>query len=154
MRMNEVIEELTVFLRDEAIGRGISIRTELALGLPRIKGDRVQLQQVVLNLLLNGMDAMAKATGRSKEMRVCSRRNDSDEVVVSVEDAGIGLPVEIEGKIFDPFFTTKPQGIGMGLSISRSIIESHRGRLWAEPRPSGGSVFQFAIPAGPKGSDD
>jgi C4-dicarboxylate-specific signal transduction histidine kinase len=152
--MNEVIEELTVFLRDEAIGRGISIRTELALGLPRIKGDRIQLQQVVLNLLLNGMDAMAKATGRSKEMWVASRRNDSDEVVVSVEDAGIGLPADLEGKIFDPFFTTKPQGIGMGLSISRSIIESHRGRLWAEPRPSGGSVFQFTIPVRPKDSDD
>jgi C4-dicarboxylate-specific signal transduction histidine kinase len=152
--MNEVIEELTVFLRDEAIGRGISIRTQFAPGLPRIKGDRIQLQQVVLNLLLNGMDAMTKTAGSSKEIRVGSRSGDSDEVVVWVEDCGVGLPPEIEGKIFDPFFTTKPQGVGMGLSISRSIVESHRGRLWAEPRPSGGSLFQFAIPLRPKDSDE
>jgi C4-dicarboxylate-specific signal transduction histidine kinase len=152
--INETIEELAVFLRDEAIGRGISIRTQLAPGLPKIKGDRVQLQQVVLNLLLNGMDAMIKTAGPSREIGVVSRRNDSNEVVVSVEDCGAGLPSEIEGKIFDPFFTTKPQGIGMGLSISRSIIESHRGRLWAEPRPSGGTVFQFAIPVRLKDSDD
>lgn len=152
--MNEVIEELTVLLRDEAIGRGISIRTQLAPGLPRLKGDRVQLQQVVLNLLLNGMDAMTGMTGPSKEMRVGSRRNESEEIVVSVEDCGVGLPSEIEGKIFDPFFTTKQQGVGMGLSISRSIIESHQGRLWAERRPSGGSVFQFAIPPRPKDADD
>jgi two-component system sensor kinase FixL len=100
------------------------------------------------------MDAMTKTAGPSKEMRVGSRSSDSDEVVVSVEDCGVGLPSEIEGKIFDPFFTTKPQGVGMGLSISRSIVESHGGRLWAEPRPPGGSVFQFAIPLRPKDSDE
>jgi C4-dicarboxylate-specific signal transduction histidine kinase len=153
LNVNDVIEELTVFLRDEAIGRGILIRTELSPGLPRIKGDRVQLQQVVLNLILNGMDAMTEMSGPSKEMSVGSRKNESEEIVVSVEDSGVGLPLEIERKIFDPFFTTKPQGVGMGLSISRSIIESHHGRLWAERRPSGGSIFQFAIPVLPKDSN-
>jgi C4-dicarboxylate-specific signal transduction histidine kinase len=144
--MNEVIEELTVFLRDEAIHRGISIRTRLSRDLPPVKGDRVQLQQVVLNLLMNGMDAMTGFAGRPRELLISSGRHDSRAILISVEDSGIGLLPEVEGRIFEPFFTTKPQGIGMGLSISRSIVESHRGRLWAEPGPSGGALFQFTIP--------
>ena len=151
--MNDVIGELTVFLRDEAIRRGISMRTELARDLPRVKGDRVQLQQVVLNLLMNGMDAMSGLAGGAKELVIVSRPHDSRAIVISVEDSGIGLRPEIENRIFEPFFTTKPQGIGMGLSISRSIVESHRGRLWAESGRPSGALFQFTIPLDTGDSD-
>jgi C4-dicarboxylate-specific signal transduction histidine kinase len=146
LNMNEVIEELTMFLRDEAGRRGISVRTRLARDLPQVKGDRVQLQQVVLNLLMNGMDAMNGSTGRTRDLVIGSRQHDSQSISIFVEDSGVGLRPEIEDRIFEPFFTTKPQGIGMGLSISRSIIESHRGRLWAETGRAGGALFQFTIP--------
>jgi C4-dicarboxylate-specific signal transduction histidine kinase len=151
--MNEVIEELTVFLRDEAIRRGISIRTDLTRDLPRVKGDRVQLQQVVLNLLMNGMDAMNGFAGRTRDLLIGSRRHDARAILISVEDSGIGLQPEIADRIFEPFFTTKPQGIGMGLSISRSIVESHRGHIWVEPGRSDGALFQFTIPLDSENSD-
>ena len=137
--LNEAIHELTIFLRDEALRHHISIRTDLAPDLPKIKADRVQLQQVVLNLMMNGMDAMAEVVG-TRDLFVSSRQENS-AVLVTVEDCGFGLDAEAAGKIFDPFFTTKSHGIGMGLSISRSIVESHEGRLWALPRPSGGATF-------------
>jgi C4-dicarboxylate-specific signal transduction histidine kinase len=146
--MNEVIRELTVFLRGEAVRQGITLRTELSPNLPRVIGDRVQLQQVVLNLMLNGMDAMGKTNGLPKELVIRSQEEGSAGIRVIVEDSGIGLSPETAEHIFQPFFTTKTQGIGMGLSISRSIIESHAGRLWAEPRPSGGATFQFIVPIG------
>ena len=144
--MNEVIGELTIFLRDEASRRGISIQTELARELPRVKGDRVQLQQVVLNLLMNGMDAMNGLAGGAKRLLIGSTRHDARSILISVEDSGVGLRPEIEQRIFEPFFTTKPQGIGMGLSISRTIVESHGGHLWAESGRARGAVFQFTIP--------
>jgi len=150
--MNEVIHELTVFLRDEAVRRHISIRTDLVPGLSKVKADRVQLQQVVLNLMMNGMDAVAEMTGRPKELVLSAREQDA-ELLVRVEDSGIGLDAETSEKIFHPFFTTKPHGIGMGLSISRSIIEAHEGHLWAVPRPSGGAIFQFTLPIQPRESD-
>ncbi len=150
--MNEVIHELTVFLHDEAVRRHISIRTDLVSGLPRVKADRVQLQQVVLNLMMNGMDAVAGTTGRPKELLLSAREQDA-ELLVRVEDSGIGLDAETAEKIFNPFFTTKPHGIGMGLSISRSIIEAHEGHLWAVPRPSGGAIFQFTMPIQSRESD-
>ena len=150
--MNEVIHELTVFLRDEATRRRISIRPDLVPGLSKVKADRVQLQQVVLNLMMNGMDAVAETTGRPKELLISAREEDS-ELIVRVEDSGIGLDAETAEKIFNPFFTTKPHGIGMGLSISRSIIEAHEGHLWAVPRPLGGAIFQFTLPIRPKESD-
>ena len=144
--MNEVIQELTIFLRDEALRQGISIRTELTPDLPKVRGDRVQLQQVVLNLIMNGIDAMRGTTGPPKEILISSRKKTSMEILIRVEDCGVGLSSELAKQIFNPFFTTKPQGIGMGLSISRSIVESHQGRLWAVPRPSGGAIFQFTVP--------
>ncbi len=150
--INDVIHELTTFLRDDAMRRRIVIRTDLVPGLAKVRGDRVQLQQVVLNLMMNGMDAMAETAGRTREL-VIRARGDKSEIVVCVEDSGMGLDPEAAEKIFNPFFTTKPHGIGMGLSISRSIIESHEGRLWASPRPSGGAIFQFALPVRPRDSD-
>ncbi|SRR6266568_1642423 len=151
--LNEIIHELIVFLRHEANGRQISLRTELSPDLPRVKADRVQLQQVVMNLMMNGMDAMSGAVVRAKELVIRSQEQAENQVLITVEDAGAGLDPETAEKIFDPFFTTKPHGIGVGLSISRSIIESHRGRLWAASRPGGGTVFQFTIPVSAEESD-
>jgi C4-dicarboxylate-specific signal transduction histidine kinase len=151
--INEVIQELTVFLRNETLRRGVSIRENLAPKLPKVTADRVQLQQVVLNLIMNGLDAMDGSNNNPKELAISSGLEGTSEIRVQVEDRGTGLDPEIADKIFDPFFTTKSQGIGMGLAISRTIIESHEGRLWASPRSEGtGSVFQFTLPVGPKGS--
>jgi len=144
--MNEVIQELTVFLRGEALNNRLALRTDLAVDLPRVRGDRVQLQQVVLNLTINAMDATRGTTGPAKEIWLRSCRENSSGIRIGVQDSGVGLSAEIAEKIFQPFFTTKEQGIGMGLSISRSIVESHAGRLWAAPGPNGGAIFQFTIP--------
>ena len=151
--INEVIQELMVLVHAEAQKLHVPIRTELAMELPKVRGDRVQLQQVVLNLIMNGMDAMASISRNHRELLVCSWQENSNEIGVKVEDAGIGLAPETADKIFDPFFTTKPHGIGMGLSVSRSIIASHDGKLWATPRPQGGTIFQFTIPVHSKHSD-
>ena len=151
--MNDVIRELTGFLRDEAVRCGVQMRTELAPDLPKIRGDRVQVQQVVLNLMLNSFDAMAGELNHPKELLISSESTEESSIRVRVEDCGIGLDPEAAEQIFEPFFTTKPHGIGMGLSISRSIVESHEGRLWASPRPSGGAIFQFTLPIGAEDSD-
>jgi len=148
LNMNEVIEELTVILRAEALRHRITLRTELTPDLPKVTGDRVQLQQVALNLIINGMDSVRGTSERPRELVIRSMKEGTTGIRVSVEDCGSGLSPEIAEKIFHPFFTTKPHGIGMGLSISRSIIESHAGRLWATPRPSGGAIFQFTLPIG------
>ena len=110
--------------------------------------DPVQIQQVLLNLAINGMDAMMSKPTR-RDLVISSRRNDTGEVQIQVRDSGAGISPEIAQKIFDPFFTTKQQGIGMGLAISRTIIEAHDGKLWAAPNPAGGSSFQFTIPVRP-----
>lgn len=146
LNMNEVIQELTGFLRGEAVNHCLALRTDLAVDLPRVRGDRVQLQQVVLNLIMNAMEAMRSTPGPAKEIWLRSRREDPAGIRIIVEDSGVGLSPEITEKIFQPFFTTKEQGIGMGLSISHSIVESHAGRLWATAGVSGGAVFQFTIP--------
>jgi signal transduction histidine kinase len=130
-------------LRDTADRHSISIRTELDFGLPRTTADRVQLQQVLMNLMLNGVEAMRETGG---ELAIASKRIEHDQLVISVSDSGIGLPVDEAGRIFEAFFTTKPQGTGMGLSISRRIIESHGGRLWASPNAGRGAIFQFTLP--------
>ncbi len=146
--INEAIQELAVFVRGEVLSHRVSIRTELGAGMPKVKADRVQMQQVVLNLIVNGMDAMRNTDVRSRELLIRSGMDGSSQILIQVEDSGEGLPADFETKIFNPFFTTKTQGIGMGLSISRSIIESHGGRLLAKPRPGGGAIFQLTIPVG------
>jgi signal transduction histidine kinase len=151
--VNEVIHELTAFLRNETRARRISIRAELSPALPKVKADRVQLQQVVMNLMLNGMDAMSGADVREKELVIRSQKEKEEQVLIAIEDSGAGLDPDTADKIFDPFFTTKPHGIGVGLSISRSIIESHQGRLWAAVRPGGGTVFQLTLPTSAEESD-
>ena len=147
LNMNDVIQELIVFLRGEAMSQRISLRMDLARDLPSVRGDRVQLQQVVLNLIINGIEAMRGIANRPREIWIRSCSEDSAGARIIVEDAGVGLSPEIAEKIFQPFFTTKDQGIGMGLSISRSIVESHAGRLWAASGASGGATFQFTIPS-------
>jgi PAS domain S-box-containing protein len=144
--MNEVLHELGIFLRDELVTSKITLRMDLEPLLPRISGDRVQLQQVALNLIVNGIDALRDKADGPREIVVRSEREGASAVKITVEDSGVGFSAATAEKIFHPFFTTKEQGIGMGLSISRSIVESHAGRLWAVPRPSGGATFQFTVP--------
>jgi PAS domain S-box-containing protein len=143
--VSEAIREIAALLRGEAMRYNISVRTELAADLPRIVGDRVQLQQVAMNLLVNSIEAMKDVDG-IREMVIQSQRTENEQILVSVSDTGIGLPPLLAEQIFDPFFTTKPHGTGMGLRISRSIIESHGGRLWATANDGPGATFAFSIP--------
>jgi PAS domain S-box-containing protein len=143
--VNEVIREMIVLLHSEAGGHSIAIHTELATDLPPISADRVQLQQVFMNLMLNAIDAM-KERGGAGELMIKSQHNSGNQLLISVSDNGPGLPPDRADKIFDAFFTTKPQGTGMGLSISRSIIEAHGGRLWATANSAQGATFQFTLP--------
>jgi signal transduction histidine kinase len=142
--VNEIIREMSVLLGDTANRNSISIRTELDLRLPTATADRVQLQQVLMNLLLNGIEAMQETGG---ELIITSKRTDNGELLISVRDSGVGLSIEDAERIFEAFFTRKSQGTGIGLSISRRIIESHGGRLWASPNTVRGATFQFTLPS-------
>jgi C4-dicarboxylate-specific signal transduction histidine kinase len=142
--IDEVIRETIILLNGEAARHAISIRQLLAAGFPEVMGDRIQLQQVVMNLVMNSIEALKEVEG-ARHLLVKSQRTSDDEVLVSVSDSGIGLPPQGAEQLFDTFFTTKPHGTGMGLSISRSIVESHGGRLWAEPHEPRGAVFQFTL---------
>jgi PAS domain S-box-containing protein len=142
--INQTISEVAIFLRDELIRNSVSFRTDLAADLPKVFGDHVQLQQVLINLLVNGIEAMRSITHRPRTLQIKSAKV-HDEVLVQVQDSGTGLTPEQAKHIFEPFFTTKPEGIGMGLSISRSIVESHGGRLWVEFAPTG-ALLQFTLP--------
>jgi PAS domain S-box-containing protein len=143
--VNDVIREMINLLRREVRRHAVSIHTELAPELPHVMADRVQLQQVFMNLMLNSIDAMNERNA-AKDLTIKSQQNPDDQVLITVSDTGIGLTPEQAGKVFDAFFTTKPQGTGMGLSISRSIIESHGGRLWATGNSDWGATFQFILP--------
>jgi len=143
--INEVIREIIILLRSETTRYSISVRTELATGLPSLTGDRVQLQQVFMNLVLNSIDAM-KDVKDKRELFITSQRWENDQVLMSVRDTGSGLPSQHKDQIFEAFFTTKLHGTGMGLSISRSIVESHGGRLWADGNSVRGATFFIALP--------
>src|SRR6202023_2152004 len=139
--LNEIVREMMVLLQDEASRYSIPIRGDLTPGLPKVMADRVQLQQVLMNLMLNGIEAMKDTGGK---LTVTSKSNEDGQLIVSIRDSGIGLP-EHPDRIFEAFFTTKSQGTGMGLSISRTIVESHGGRLWATANPGRGATFQFTL---------
>jgi len=141
--INEVVDEMLVLLRNEATRHAISMRTELTPQLPRIMADRVQLQQVLMNLMLNGIEALGDGSG---ELTIRSQRTEDGLLLISVSDTGVGLPSEEVDRIFSAFYTTKPQGTGMGLAISRSIIEAHGGRLWATANAERGATFHFSLP--------
>jgi signal transduction histidine kinase len=147
VNVNEAVREVIELTYGEALKNRVSVRTELADGLPLIQGDGVQLQQVVLNLILNAVQAMGAATDGTREVLITTSQTEPNEVCIGVRDTGPGLSSESLPRLLEPFYTTKPEGMGMGLSICRSIIEAHGGRLWAtgcEPR---GALFQFTIPA-------
>jgi PAS domain S-box-containing protein len=143
--INRLVRDLVSLLRDEAIRRDILVRTKLEPNLPPTLGDSIQIQQAMFNLAMNGMDAVADRDGQ-RELFITSELKESSEILIKVEDCGAGIDPKNAAIIFNPFFTTKPHGVGLGLSISRSIIEAHDGRLWASPREEGGTTFQFTIP--------
>ena len=148
--VNEVIREMIVLLRSEATRYSISVRTELA-DLPQVMGDRVQLQQVLMNLMTNGIDAMKDVDGTC-ELAIKSQQAEDGQLMVSVSDTGVGLPPQQADQIFNAFFTTKPQGTGMGLRISRSIVESHGGRLWSVDNSPRGASFHLTLPTKSRGA--
>jgi PAS domain S-box-containing protein len=146
LEINEAVLEVIGLTRNEMAKNGISVRTQLAESLPAIQGDRVQLQQVILNLLINAMEAMSARSEGPRDLLISTAKTDSEGVLVAVRDSGPGLAPESVERLFEPFYTTKPGGLGMGLSICRSIIESHHGRLWATANTPHGAVFQFNLP--------
>ena len=144
--INDVIREATLLVQREVLSHGVSLRTELSSALPHVLGDRIQLQQVVINLLINGVEAMASITDRPRDIIIRSQLHEEGQVLVAVLDSGIGIDSQTAEKLFSAFFTTKPSGMGMGLSISRSIIRAHGGRLWVSPNADHGAAFQFTVP--------
>jgi C4-dicarboxylate-specific signal transduction histidine kinase len=146
VEMNELIREVVVLIQAEANKNRVAIRTELAADLPPATGDRIQLQQVIMNLTLNGIEAMSSVDDRPRLLVIQSESKASNEIVVAVSDSGVGIDPRDQKRLFDAFFTTKAQGMGMGLSISHSIIESHGGRLWASTNGDHGATFQFMLP--------
>ena len=146
--LNEAIDEVIVLGRSAVIKNGVSVQIRLSEGLFPVHGDRVQLQQVVLNLLLNAVEAMGSVEGAPRELLI-STKQDHTGVLVAVRDSGPGLDPSHLERVFDAFHTTKSNGMGMGLSICRSIIDAHGGRLWAEANKPRGTIFQFTLPAVP-----
>jgi PAS domain S-box-containing protein len=145
--INEAILEVIEVTRSELLRNGVSLRTELAKGLSLIRGDRIQLQQIVLNLIMNAVEAMSEASKEPRDLLISTAEDVSNGVLVVVRDSGPGLSPESLERLFDPFYTTKPGGMGMGLSICRSIIEAHGGRIWAAANVAQGASFHFSLPA-------
>ena len=146
--INEVVLEVIALTRIEALRNGVSLQSQLANGLPLVQGDRIQLQQVMLNLIVNAIEATSSTSEGSRELLISTGKDGSDAVLVVVRDSGPGLDPEGLGRLFDALYTTKPGGMGMGLSICRSIIEAHGGRIWATANVPQGAVFQFILPVG------
>jgi signal transduction histidine kinase len=148
--LRDIVKDVLALARYESIARCVSIHTDLPADLPSVSGDRVQLQQVLLNLIVNGMDAMNAVQESKRVLIICVRREIRDgksEALLRVEDAGTGFKPQEMDRLFEAFYTTKPHGMGMGLAISRSIIEAHGGRLWAEPNQGPGATFLFRLPS-------
>jgi signal transduction histidine kinase len=144
--VNDVINETLTLVQRELTSYQVSLQAVLALSPPMILGDRVQLQQVIINLVMNGIEAMKSVTDRSRELVIRSGQGEARDVIVSVTDCGVGISAENADRLFNAFFTTKSDGMGMGLSICRSILEAHGGRLWATANLPHGTTFQFALP--------
>ena len=149
--INDVVQEGILLVGREVQNQGVSLRTDFACALPPVIGDRVQLQQVVINLMMNGVEAMAPVQDRPREILVRSEPHEAEQVLVAVRDSGIGIDSASADRLFTPFFTTKQGGMGMGLSISRSIVAAHGGRLWVSSNPDHGATFQFTLPVSKNG---
>jgi C4-dicarboxylate-specific signal transduction histidine kinase len=147
--MNEAILEVIRLTHGEVVKNSVSVQTQLAEALPRVHGDRIQLQQVLLNLIINAVEAMSSVSERARELLISTGSDPSGGVLVTVRDSGPGLRPESFGRLFDAFYTTKPNGMGMGLSICRSIIEAHGGRIWASRGVGPGATLQFTLPLAP-----
>jgi C4-dicarboxylate-specific signal transduction histidine kinase len=147
LEINDVIHEILSLIRREISNHQVSVRLDLAASLPPVFGDRVQLQQVILNVLVNGIQAMAVVRDRPRELLIRSRANNAEQILVEVGDSGTGIDPAHAGQLFNAFFTTKAGGMGMGLSICRSIIEAHGGRIWASPNAGPGTILHFTLPA-------
>jgi len=147
--VNDVIREVVPLVGTEVRSHEVSLRIDLAPALPPVLADRVQLQQVLINFVINGIEAMASVDDRLRELVIRTQPHDDDQVVVAVQDAGVGIDAQKTDQLFSAFYTTKPHGMGMGLSISRSIIEAHGGWLWATANPEHGATFHFALPKVP-----
>jgi PAS domain S-box-containing protein len=146
LNINEAIQEVIALVSSDVLRSKVELKAELAADPPAVVGDRIQLQQVILNLILNGKDAMSSVQTRPRELLITSREGKAGELLVAVRDTGHGLETKDVERIFDPFFTTKAQGMGLGLSISRTIIEAHGGTLWATPNDDKGATLQFTLP--------
>ncbi len=144
--VSELVGDVRALVRADAAARQVKLEVHVPGDLPPVRGDRVHLQQVLLNVILNGMDALNGASGRERRISVIALCNETRSVEIAVSDTGSGIPGDKLAHIFDPFFTTKPNGMGMGLPISRTIIEAHGGRFWAENNASGGATFRFTLP--------
>ncbi len=150
----EVVGDVAKLAQPDAATRHVKLMVNLPAGLPPVRGDRVHLQQVLLNLILNGMDALNQASRENRCVTVSVRVDGARTVEIAVSDTGHGIATEKLAHVFDPFFTTKPEGMGMGLPISRTIVESHGGRLWAENNNGAGATFRFTLPAAEETRDE
>jgi C4-dicarboxylate-specific signal transduction histidine kinase len=146
LEANALIQEVLKLMNYDLTARPVRVVTELTAGLPAVRGDRVQLQQVLINLILNARDAMALSAENARTLTLRSRRAEGNVIQISVSDTGTGIPPGYEETIFQPYQTTKPQGLGLGLSLSRSIVLAHEGRLWGENQAQGGAAFHFTVP--------
>jgi signal transduction histidine kinase len=144
--IRDVVKEVIALMQRELIGHQVLLRMEFAPALPMVLADRVQLQQVIINLVINGIEAMQLVTDRPRELVIRSSQDETHQVLVSVRDCGVGISAENADRVFNAFFTTKSNGMGMGLSICRSIMEAHGGRLWATANLPHGTAFQFTLP--------
>ena len=149
LRINEVVEDVLKLIRSDLINQKVTVNTELAQNLPTVTGDPVQLQQVLVNLVVNACDAMTDCTASERRLLIRTEiENGSSAVMVSVTDRGSSIPEEQLEQIFEPFFTTKAKGMGLGLSVCRTIIDAHRGKLWATNNADGGATFHLSLPTG------
>jgi C4-dicarboxylate-specific signal transduction histidine kinase len=144
--INDVINDTLTLTKEQVTRNNVSLSLQLDTDVPRVMGDRIQLQQVILNLVANAVEAMANVSGRDRILEIRSQREQDHGIRISVHDAGVGISEELIPRLFEPFFTTRARGIGMGLAISRSIVEAHGGRLWVESRLNQGTVFQLTLP--------
>jgi signal transduction histidine kinase len=151
LHINDVIAEIVPLVKGELQRRSATLQTEFRGGLPAIEMDRVQIQQLLMNLIVNALDAMNEVKDRPHILKIITSRADATGVCVAVQDSGMGLNPEQMDRLFDAFYSTKTSGMGMGLSISRSIVEAHGGRLWAVANDGAGATFQFVLPGGAEG---